>query len=117
MKLNCKPGDLAVIIDSHPRSNPDTGGVLCDVLHHPPSEFFALPDGTTSFANAPLGARWVIRLHRPISVRVGVGGKFRPATYAVCPDSKLRPIRPQADDGQDETLQWRDVPTPTGVPA
>lgn len=110
--MNCKPGDLAIIIDSDSRTNPDTGGVLCDVLYHPTGEYFHLPDGTLSTASTPLSQRWVIRLHRPITVRSLAGG-MRQATYAIYPDSKLRPIRD--NPGQDETLQWRDVPTPTGV--
>ena len=115
MKLNCKPGDLAVITDNH-ASNPDTGGVLCDVLHHPPSEFFELPDGTKSYSNIPLGARWVIRLHRPITAR-RLDGTYRQATYAVCPDNKMRPIRDPGEDARDETLSWIDTPVKQGEPA
>ena len=98
--LNCRPGDLAVIIDSDQRTNPDSGGVLCDVLSHPPAPHFNLPDGTPASSDSDLGSRWVIRLHRPVMVRWTDGG-IRTATYAVCPDNKLRPIRPQADDAQD----------------
>lgn len=112
MKLNCRPGDLAVIIASDPLTNPDTGGVLCDVLHAPSPHIgrVTFPDGTatTSTIDCP---KWVIRTHRPISVTRFVDGRLILVTYAVCPDSKLRPIRPQADDGQDETLTWREVPT------
>lgn len=110
--MNCKPGDMAVIIDSDQYSNPDTGGVLCDVLHMPSPHIgrVTLPDGTvtTTTSDRP---KWVIRTHRPILVSLFNGGGLTSVTYAICPDSKLRPIRPQADDGQDETLQWRDGPT------
>lgn len=112
MKLNCRPGDLAVIIASDPLTNPDTGGVLCDVLHAPTPHIgrVTFPDGTTVMSTSDI-PKWVIRTHRPISVSYFIGGGLTSVTYAVCPDSKLRPIRPQADDGQDETLTWRDVPT------
>lgn len=115
MKLNCKPGDLAVIIDSNPVVNPDTGGVLCDVLHHPPARHFDLPDGTPARCLGDLSARWVIRLHRQIKVLWG-DGTHHLATYAVCHDSKMRPIRD--NPGADETLTWLDVPAKReGVPA
>lgn len=109
MKLNCKPGDLAVIVDSDPKCNPDTGGVLCDVLYHPPSDYFKLPDGTNAHASLPFENRWVIRLHRPIKT-LWWDGKLHDATYAVCPDNKMRPIRDPGEDATDETLQWLDVP-------
>ncbi len=112
MKLNCKPGDLAVIIDSDPETNPDTGGVLCDVLCHPPGEYFNLPDGTPARCDSGPATTWVIRLHRPINVRWLDGG-FHLASYAVCPDSKMRPIRD--NPGEDETLTW--APKREGVPA
>lgn len=102
--LNCRPGDLAVIIDSDPIWNPDTGGVLCDVIDHPPASYFNLPDGTPADSSGDPSNRWVIRLHRPVMVR-WTRGEIRTAVYAVCPDNKLRPIRPQADDAQDEMLK------------
>lgn len=112
MKINCKPGDLAVIIASDPYANPDSGGVLCDVLHHPPAEDFDLPDGFPVHANQDLNRRWVIRLHRPITVRWNFGAT-RSSMYAVCPDNMLRPIRD--NDGEDETLTW--APKHEGVTA
>ena len=105
--MNCKPGDLAVIIASDSHVNPDSGGVLCDVIDHPPSKYFALPDGTRAASNSPLCDRRVIRLHRTIVVR-WTNGELHRAIYAVCPDSKLRPIRD--NDGEDETLQWANKP-------
>jgi len=112
VKLNCKPGDMAIIIDSDPFRNPDTGGVLCDVLHHPPLGYFRFPDGTPAARAERPACSWVIRLHRPIQVR-WTAGEIRTAVYAVCPDNKLRPIRDQP--GADETLEW--APKIEGVTA
>jgi hypothetical protein len=104
MKLNCRPGDLAVIVADH-KTHPDTVGLLCNVLHQSPAGDFLLPDGVlTAATHHP---SWVIKLSRPVQLR-WYDGIIRPATYASCPDSHLRPIR--NDPGADETLTWCDVP-------
>jgi len=105
MKLNCKPGDLAVIIADH-KLHPDSGGRLCDVLFESPAGYFDLPDGVPT--ESTTWPSWVIKLHNPILI-LWPDGISGPANYASCPDAKLRPIRDQP--GADETLSWVDVPS------
>jgi len=84
MKLNCKPGDLAIVVSG------ENVGKLVDVLHEHPVYghgcWTVIPhsDATASFGNAKAGEK--------------VG----------CDDFKLRPIRP--NDGEDETLTWAGKP-------
>jgi hypothetical protein len=86
--MNCKPGDLAVVVAA---DNPENIGRIVLVLgqaHRP---------GT-----------WVIRYHGHPGV-TAVGPCWEPWTY----DYELRPIRD--NDGEDETLTW--AGKPEGVPA
>lgn len=106
MKLNCEVGDLAVIVSDH-KQHPGTAGLLCDVLYQSPHGDFDLPDGVPTRSTCS-GPAWVIKLHRPVQV-LWRDGVMRPASYASCPDAKLRPIRDQP--GEDESLSWADVPT------
>lgn len=109
MKLNCKPGDLAVIVADH-KTHPGTAGLLCDVLFASPLGDFNLPNGFQT--KATTFPSWVIKLHRPVYV-LCLDGISRATDYAACPDEKLRPIRDQP--GEDETLSWCDVPSEVTV--
>lgn len=104
MKLNCKAGDLAVIVGDH-KTHPGTAGMLCHILSASPVGPFRLPDG--HLAEAEWFPSWVIELSHPILMKWN-DGVVRPVTYATCPDAKLRPIRDTP--GDDETLSWCDVP-------
>jgi hypothetical protein len=90
MKLNCKPGDLAVIIKGG-LSDRNVGKLVTVI-------------GPTD----KIG-EWMVRCDRPMNVAIGgiaAGEKF----VGPIADSRLRPIRPQDDDAQDETLIWLGVP-------
>lgn len=88
MKLNCKPGDLAVIV----RSTCGNEGkiVRCIELH---------PAGTD---NSPIFKGPIWEIDAPIPSTWGDQTPY-------CPDSQLRPLRD--NQGADETLTWLDVPT------
>lgn len=85
MKLNCKPGDLAVIVGAD--SLKENIGGLVEVIE------------------------WVVGRSEP-TWRVKTLQKLRrrdgffveAGSYGKCRDSRLRPLRD--NDGEDETLQW-----------
>ena len=84
MSLNCKQGDLVVMV----RSSNGNEGKVFTVLR-----FIGAVDGFDG------SDYWETDLELPTRL----GGSF-----AVARDSYLRPIRPS--NGQDETLSWIDVP-------
>lgn len=89
MKLNCKPGDLAVIF----KGMRNVGRLVeCLALTEAPSE--------SSYLGS-LG--WAVRTldGEPIRWTFSYFGEF-------APDDHLKPIRD--NDGEDETLQWLEVP-------
>jgi hypothetical protein len=104
--MNCKPGDLAVIV-SGSKTNPQIAGMFCEVLYLAPSGNFRFPNGVTA-PDRVREASWLIKFATRIPVHY-LDGVYRPSEYAVCIDSKLRPIRDT--DGQDETLTWAPVPS------
>lgn len=87
--MNCKPGDLAIIIGDDPK-NPGLVGMIVEVLYPPPAGPFDLPNGTGHKAVNRPGC-WVIRFTRPVPVRWSPKKRV-PNEYAVCPDSKLKPL-------------------------
>ena len=113
MKLNCKPGDLAVIIKPTSHGT-QVLGMLATVLHAAPGHGFNLPDGFPQEA-CPAGY-WVLEFPREIEAPINLGGKtaYRRTLYGVAPDRCLRPIRDPGEDATDETLQWLDAPTQQG---
>lgn len=99
MKLNCKPGDLAVIVSAR---FPENIGILVSVLRqyiegeHLPGDPFRMYEG-------PYGVSWVVEsVGKPIR-KWGEKGTYDLQT-TVFADVCLRPIRD--NDGEDETLQW-----------
>ena len=86
-KLNCKPGDLAVVITAH---NPENIGTILRVIkkHHNPT---ALVDFKGSHI-------WMAEAPRPMLY--DVGGKMVRRRKCAVPDAILRPIRglPAADE-------------------
>ena len=88
MKLNCRQGDLAVIVKSIYR--PECIGSIVRCVQFKPSS-----DGVPS---------WIV--DRELGPAIVVGGFLRPGTW--WSDALLRPLRD--NDGTDETLTWRDVP-------
>jgi hypothetical protein len=102
MKLNCKPGDLAVCIRDVIQPWPESPlGRLCDVLYAAPVGSFTLPDGYRS-QGAGHKPYWVVKWQN--TLLYPTMGEPRRTQYGLCPDSVLRPIRD--NDGEDETLQW-----------
>lgn len=85
--MNCKPGDLAIVV----RSYAGNEGKIVRCLKLAPGITRALlPNG-----DFEVGAIWEI--DRPLKSWAGCSDKF-------APDSSLRPIRDPGDDAVDETL-------------
>lgn len=103
MKLNCRPGDLAVVIVDGPFL-----GMIVEVLYKAPMEPFNLPDG---YPHVPGKENsWVIKMQRPIVLSLKYNSEKRMTIYACATDSVLRPIRDS--DGEDETMSWAGKPDP-----
>lgn len=83
MKLNCKPGDLAIVVNS--KSSPDCIGLITRVVSY-------LPDVTGDPA-------WIV--DPPLHDGRLFNGLERPGNWWM--DAALRPIRDQ--DGEDEILR------------
>lgn len=100
MKLNCKPGDLAVVVKAPTRT--EFLGRVCTVLWAAPAhERFRLPD---DYLHDPAGeGRWVVEFASPIKVEVT--GGFRVTPFAAVRDECLTPIRDPGEDAVDEILQ------------
>jgi hypothetical protein len=96
--MNCKPGDLAVMIRA---TVPENVGAICAVL-------------VSSTYTEVLGEQvWVVEHQRPrASIHYETGERLCEVTANVR-DSWLRPIRP--DEGEDEMI--RIAGKPEGVPA
>lgn len=88
MKLNCKQGDLAVIVRSI--VNPETVGMIVQCVKYEPSPI--------------AGPAW--KIDRAVAPNVQIGVFIHVADWIR--DANLRPLR--YNDGTDETLTWCDVP-------
>lgn len=87
--MNCKPGDLAIIIADAPGDS--TAGRIVEILHRAPTMPHRLPCGTKASASGP--ESWVVKFQRPVRAPMAEGGT-RLAIYAACPDRYLRPLHP-----------------------
>lgn len=97
--MNCRPGDIAVIV------HPSLAGKLVEVLHLVASPHTRLPNGTLSLS--PNADDWVIKsLGQPFAVKFGPGIEGQ-NEYAVCNDRWLRPIR--GTDAQADTFESREL--------
>lgn len=95
--MRCRPGELAVIVRCDYRENL---GRLIEVLAPvsvSPGGWVTLPNGISGFAEQR--SDW---LCKSIGSAFLLGGK-KPSLYCLCPDSWLRPIRPDADPVETET--------------
>ena len=90
--MNCKPGDLAVIVRSE-RAPEHIGKIVTCVRPH----IFL---GVECWEITP-------------TLKNSTGG----TAYWAVPDRQLRPIRDPGDDAQDETLEWLPVPRQDEVAA
>ncbi len=79
-KLNCKPGDLAVVITAHNTEN--IGTILRVIKKHPNQK--ALVDHVGTHI-------WLAEAPRPMAYNVG--GKLVMRRKGAVPDAILRPIR------------------------
>lgn len=96
--MNCKPGDLAMIVGSS-----EYAGRIVDVLYAAPAYKFDLPDGYPHAGQPP--GKWVIRFAREVRVPL-VGWPHRMAKYGCADDSKLRPLLPaRKSDEQKATIE------------
>lgn len=86
--MNCKPGDLAVVV-----VGPHIGK-LVEVLHLAPFHNFQLPDGCIN-KGEPDGWHWCVKvLGAPVWVDIKdhpYGGRH--AMYGTVADASLRPIK------------------------
>lgn len=99
--MNCKPGDLAVIIRGRTPGCRYVGTIVTVLELEREASIF--------------GPIWVVEFSRPLtgvtlSKRGDVLGVSGLSAVQGCPDAWLRPIRDQP--GADETLRWIDVPVP-----
>lgn len=102
--MNCKPGDLAIIVNA--KANPSLNGRIVKVLRRAvPGEIFVM-DGVGVRLREDRAKSWIVESDRPMpflsSPRV-LFTKTRPVQ-----DAHLRPIRD--NDGEDETMTWAGKP-------
>lgn len=99
--MNCKPGDLAVIVRSKIASNIGHFVVVLDDRNCDEGE-------------------WRCSSASPLVGEDLIDGGFRatrPGESVWGMDSDLRPIRDPGDDARDETLAWKPVPLPEILPS
>ncbi len=98
--MNCKPGDLAVVVRAG--GSPEMLGLMCLV---------------TSVGEFDHEGRWtwLCRFQKKTQWDIWVEdvrtGRETMSRNGFMPDSDLRPIRNPGDDATDETLLW--LPTPS----
>jgi hypothetical protein len=92
--MNCRPGDLAVLI----KSTQGYEGAIVEVVSWA---------GDYEFRNDCTAASWLCKV--PSSME-WMAGHQTPAGHLHIPDSWLKPLR--NDPGTDETLEWKSLPSP-----
>lgn len=105
--MNCKPGDLAVIVRGEKYC-----GRLVEVLKLAIEARFILPDGYPAYGE-PSGTHWLVKfvggkINAPTGLYGEAAAGSRMTSYAVVEDYGLRPLRD--NPGTDETLTWAPVP-------
>ena len=93
--MNCKKGDLAVIVRQAPLDPRSLGAIVEVVETGPTIKFHVLGGGVFP--------SWFVRSKEPFVMHNG-----RKSTYFFVPDALLRPIRD--NDGQDEMLRIAGLP-------
>lgn len=98
--MNCKPGDLAVLVRVNEETKDNLGRLFEVLRHERPSTYIR------AFGISRPVPRWWCR---------AIGGKVRNWSGAyfeelAIPDFALLPIRDPGEDARDETLSWKPVP-------
>lgn len=101
--MNCKPGDLAIVIRGPDKAYIPVGAiVLC--LHLNSGKFLEVVDGRGEVVDLIDGETfWDVEWRGQRTCNLGFA-------FGVA-DSDLRPIRDPDQDAQDETLSWLPVPS------
>jgi hypothetical protein len=97
--MNCKQGDLAVIV----RSDAGNAGKIVRCLRLVGNQLWV-----DLYGRRVSCATWEV--DREL---VGWGGD----RFNLISDDQLRPLRDPGEDAKDETLQWKEVPTKQKEPA
>ena len=107
--MNCKPGDLAIVIHSPVKKYSHVTGRIVEVLYLAPEGVFELPNGNlqSPVNTEENGAYWVCRFLNPVEVGMADRGMFL-VTFSPVPDVFLRPLRDS--DGDDEMLRIAGLP-------
>lgn len=98
MKLNCKPGDLAIVVGGQK----STGRIVQVIRQYETGADVMARDGSTVRLTKG-GSKWEIEGYVFYESTCGVLFEA-PVAF----DNELRPIRP--DDSDDETLTWAGKP-------
>ena len=106
--MNCKQGDLAIVI----RSKLGNLGKIVRILE-PFYKGFIGPDGR-SYGNIGDEPTWIVECDSGLVVQRINGGTISLKIRAFS-DAGLRPLRDQP--GDDETLEWAGLPNLAGVAA
>lgn len=103
--MNCKPGDLAVVVRSVVPANIGRFVTVVRAVGWLQAEESVRIEGRTFRASAP-GFYWWLEADSPLLE----SGLLRPKTSGLAADDQLRPIRDPGHDARDETLDWLPVP-------
>ena len=82
--MNCKPGDLAIIIGGS-----EWSGMIVEIICRAPIGRFVLPNGDSAIGYCSDG--WVVKFQRKVRVPLVLGGWLM-TEYGSGTDSKLRPL-------------------------
>ena len=103
--LNCRPGDLAIVLPPRTANHCNATGRLVTVVRrtNPPID---REDGQGFQCDV---CEWVIRFQRPIAISTGIG--HVESTAWCMHDHRLQPLRDPGEDARDESLSWLPVPS------
>jgi hypothetical protein len=103
--MNCKPGDLAIVINT-PIGSPIPNGAIVTCLNFFPGPHLVMDIfGRRGILIDVWAVDWNGKVHGRSGHKLGVS------------DICLLPIRDPGEDAQDETLSWLPVPHRDEVPA
>ena len=90
-KTNVAPGDLAIIVNAPAPYS----GLIVEIVSHPSSDDFYLPNGMNHFGVKEFSKYWVIKFRNPMPARAHLSNgevcKLK-TEYGVAPDRDLRRI-------------------------